>query len=74
MATINMIGKLRKLKENGYEEQEFSGGLIRKKIRFKMICGDNIQTLEAVALVWKDEKKNRIYILNYKTQQILLLY
>lgn len=61
MATINMIGKLRKLKENGYEEQEFSGGLIRKKIRFQMICGDNVQWLEAIALVWKDDKKNKIY-------------
>lgn len=63
MATINFIGKLRKLKENGYEEQEFSGGLIRKKVRFQMICGDNVQWLEATALVWKDEKKNRIYTL-----------
>ena len=63
MATINMIGKLRKLKENGYEEQEFSGGLIRKKIRFQMICGDNVQWLEAVALIWKDETKNKIYTL-----------
>ena len=61
MATINMIGKLRKLKENGYEEQEFSGGLIRKRIRFQMICGDNVQWLEATALVWKDDKKNKIY-------------
>ena len=60
MATINFIGKLRKLKENGYEEQEFSGGLIRKRIRFQMICGDNVQWLEASALVWKDEKKNLI--------------
>lgn len=61
MATINMIGKLRKLKENGYEEQEFSGGLIRKRVRFQMICGDNVQWLEATALVWKDDKKNKIY-------------
>lgn len=61
MANINFIGKLRKLKENGYSEQEFSGGLIRKKLRFQMICGDNVQWLEAVALVWKDENKNKIY-------------
>lgn len=61
MANINFIGKLRKLKENGYEEQEFSGGLIRKKVRFQMICGDNVQWLEASALVWKDENKNKIY-------------
>lgn len=61
MANINFIGKLRKLKENGYEEHEFSGGLIRKKVRFQMICGDSVQWLEAVALVWKDEKKNKIY-------------
>lgn len=61
MATINMIGKIRKLKENGYSEEEFSGGLIRKKVRFQMICGDNVQWLEATALVWKDEKKNKIY-------------
>lgn len=63
MATINFIGKLRKLKENGYTEQEFSGGLIRKKIQFQMICGDNVQWLEAAAFVWKDEKKNKIYTL-----------
>ena len=61
MATINMIGKLRKLKENGYEEQEFSGGLIRKKVRCQIVCGDNVQWLEVTALVWKDEKKNKIY-------------
>lgn len=61
MASINFIGKLRKLKENGYEEQEFSGGLIRKKVRCQMICGDSVQWLEATALVWKDEKKNKIY-------------
>lgn len=63
MANINFIGKLRKLKENGYEEQEFSGGLIRKKVRFQMICGDNVQWLEVSALVWRDENKNKIYTL-----------
>lgn len=61
MGNINFIGKLRKLKENGYEEQEFAGGLIRKKVRCQMICGDNVQWLEASALVWKDDKKNKIY-------------
>lgn len=72
MGAINMIGKIRKLKENGYEEQEFAGGLIRKKIRFQVICGDNVQWLEAVALVYKnektgdiDEKKNRILTLKH---------
>lgn len=63
MAVINFIGKLRKLKDNGYTEQEFAGGLIRKKIQFQMICGDNVQWLEAAAFVWKDEKKNKIYTL-----------
>lgn len=63
MANINFIGKIRKLKENGYSEEEFSGGLIKKKLRFQMICGDSIQWLEVVALVWKDAKKNRIYTL-----------
>lgn len=65
MATINMIGKLRKLKENGYTEQEFSGGLIKKKVQCQIICGDNVQWLEASALVWKDEKKNKIYTQKY---------
>ena len=62
---INFIGKLRKLKENSYEEKEFSGGLIRKRLRFQMICGDNVQWLEVVALVWKDENKNKIYTLKH---------
>ena len=65
MASINFIGKLRKLKENGYEEQEFSGGLIRKKIRCQIVCQDNVQWLEATALVWKDEKKNKIYTMKH---------
>ena len=63
MSNINFIGKIRKLKENGYSEEEFSGGLIKKKLRFQMICGDSVQWLEVVALVWKDAKKNRIYTL-----------
>ena len=65
MANINFIGKLRKLKENGYTEQEFSGGLIKKRLRCQMICGDNVQWLEAVALVWKDENKNKIYTMKH---------
>ena len=65
MASNNFIGKLRKLKENGYEEQEFNGGLIRKKIRCQIICQDNVQWLEATALVWKDEKKNKIYTMKH---------
>lgn len=65
MANINFIGKLRKLKENWYEEKEFSGGLIRKRLRFQMICGDNVQWLEAVALIWKDENKNKIYTMKH---------
>lgn len=63
MANINMIGKLRKLKENGYTEQEFSGGLVKKQIQCQIICGDNVQWLTISALVWKDEKKNKIYTL-----------
>jgi hypothetical protein len=60
-AAFNFVGKLRKLKDNGYEEKEFSGGLIRKRLQFQMICGDNTQWLEVSALVWKDDKKNKIY-------------
>ena len=62
---ITFIGKLRKLKENGYTEQEFSGGLIRKKLQCQIICGDNVQWLETSALVWRDEKKNKIYTQKY---------
>lgn len=59
--SFTMIGKLRKLKENGYTEQEFSGGLIKKRVQCQIICGDNVQWLDVSALVWKDEKKNKIY-------------
>ena len=57
---IKFIGKLRRLKENGYEEQEFEGGLVKKKVRFQMICGDSVQWLEASAFVWKDKKTGEI--------------
>lgn len=56
---IQFTGKLRSVKD-GYTEQEFSGGLIKKRIRAQMICGDSTQWIEATALVWKDEKKNII--------------
>jgi hypothetical protein len=56
---MQFTGKLRAVKD-GYTEQEFSGGLIKKRIRAQMICGDSTQWIEASALVWKDEKKNII--------------
>ena len=56
---FQFCGKLRAVKD-GYSEQEFSGGLIKKRIRAQMICGDSTQFIEASALVWKDEKKNVI--------------
>lgn len=59
MANFVFTGKLRSVKD-GYTEQEFSGGLIKKRIRAQMICGDTTQFIEASALVWKDEKKNII--------------
>ena len=56
---FQFTGKLRGIKDC-YTEQEFSGGLIKKRIRAQMICGDSTQWIEASALVWKDEKKNII--------------
>lgn len=56
------VGKIRKIKD-GYTEQEFSGGLIRKRLRFQAICGNSVQWLEVSALVWRDEKKNKVYTL-----------
>ena len=59
---ISFVGKIRKIKD-GYTEQEFSGGLVKKTLRFQAICGNSVQWLEISALVWKDEKKNKVYTL-----------
>ena len=59
MGNFQFTGKLRAVKD-GYTEQEFSGGLIKKRVRAQMVCGDSTQFIEATALVWKDEKKNII--------------
>ena len=59
---ISFVGKIRKIKD-GYSEQEFSGGLIKRKLRFNAICGNSMQWLEISTLVWKDEKKNKVYTL-----------
>lgn len=59
---ISFVGKIRKVKD-GYTEQEFAGGLIKKRLRFQAICGNSVQWLEVSALVWKDEKKNKVYTL-----------
>ena len=57
---FQFTGKLRAIKD-GYTEQEFSGGIIKKRIRAQMICGDSTQWIEASALVWKNENKNIIH-------------
>ena len=59
---ISFVGKIKKIKD-GYSEQEFSGGLIKRRLRFNAICGNSLQWLEVSALVWKDEKKNKVYTL-----------
>lgn len=59
---ISFTGKIRKIKD-GYSEQEFSGGLIKRRLRFQALCGNSVQWLEVSALVWKDEKKNKVYTL-----------
>lgn len=59
---ISFVGKIRKIKD-GYTEQEFAGGLIKKRLRFQALCGNSVQWLEVSALVWKDEKKNKVYTL-----------
>ena len=62
---ISFVGKIRKVKD-GYSEQEFSGGLIKRRLRFMAVCGNSTQWLEVSALVWKDEKKNKVYTLKSK--------
>lgn len=57
---ISFVGKIRKVKD-GYSEQMFEGGLVRRRLNFQVICGNSVQWLEVVALVWKDEKKNKVY-------------
>lgn len=59
---ISFVGKIRKIKD-GYSEQEFSGGLTKRQLRFMAVCGNSTQWLEVSALVWKDEKKNKVYTL-----------
>lgn len=59
---ISFVGKIRKIKD-GYSEQEFSGGLIKRTLKFMVICGNSTQWLEVSALVWKDDKKNKVYTL-----------
>ena len=59
---ISFVGKIRKVKD-GYSEQEFSGGLIKKRLRFNAVCGNSLQWLEVSAFVWKDENKNKVYTL-----------
>ena len=62
MNNISFVGKIRKIKD-GYTEQEFSGGLIKRRLRFNAICGNSMQWLEISTLVWKDDKKNKVYTL-----------
>ena len=57
---ISFVGKIRKIKD-GYTEQEFAGGLVKRRLRFQAICGNSVQWLEVSALIWKDEKKNKVY-------------
>lgn len=60
--SISFVGKIRKIKD-GYTEQEFAGGLVKRRLRFQALCGNSVQWLEVSALVWKDTKKNKVYTL-----------
>lgn len=57
MNTFKLIGKIRPIK-NGYEEKEFSKGVVQKRIRFMMVCGDNTQYLDAQA--WVNNRKDPV--------------
>lgn len=59
---ISFVGKIRKIKD-GYSEQEFAGGFLKRRLRFQAICGNSVQWLEVAALVWKDANKNKVYTL-----------
>lgn len=59
---ISFVGKIKKIKD-GYSEQEFAGGLIKRRLRFQALCGTSVQWLEISALVWKDASKNKVYTL-----------
>lgn len=62
MASISFVGKIRKVKD-GYSEQEFTGGLIKRRLVFQAVCGNSTQWLEVTTLVWKDSSKNKVYTL-----------
>jgi hypothetical protein len=64
---ISFVGKIRKIKD-GYSEQEFSGGLVKRRLRFNAVCGNSLQWLEVSTFIWKnpktgliDEKKMQVY-------------
>lgn len=59
---ISFVGKIRKIKD-GYSVQEFSGGFMKRRLRFQAVCGNSVQWLEVTALVWKDASKNKVYTL-----------
>ena len=59
---ISFVGKIRKIKD-GYSEQKFSGGLVKRTLRFNAICGNSMQWIEVSALIWEDDKKNKVYTL-----------
>lgn len=66
---ISFVGKIRKVKD-GYTEQEFSGGLIKRRLRFMAVCGNSTQWLEVSTFIWKnsktgliDENKMKVYTL-----------
>ena len=62
MNNISFVGKIRKIKD-GYSEQEFAGGFLKRRLRFQAVCGNSVQWLEVTALVWKDANKNKVYTL-----------
>lgn len=60
MNSFKFVGKIRPMKENGYEEHKFTSGWINRTLKFQMVCDRTLQYLQVRGGKWEDDCDNYV--------------
>lgn len=71
MNSFKFVGKIRPLKEGGYDEHKFTSGWINRTFRFQVLCDGTSQYVQVKGGKWEDDSKNFVstFLTNEETKK-----